>query len=161
MRLKSPAIRLIALFAGILTTAMICSSAFTANAYTVPTREEAIDSETDLMLHKANPELNNRKLRSDDYGYINEWKAIRRVVQQEMKPAASECAGDQYWELRQYDGINGLRPHASLTFDRIADAIFYNRHPELAGASISSSDSALAREWSRIRQAIRVEQPCS
>jgi hypothetical protein len=163
MKFKSPAVRLISLFTGILTTTVICGSTLTANAYTVPTREAAIDGQADLFLDKVNPELNGRKLRSDDYGYIKEWKAIRKAVEQEMKPAVSECAGDQMWELRSYDGINGLPSgrRGSPTFDRIADAIFYSRHPELAGAAISSSDSALAREWSRIRQAIMIEQPCS
>jgi hypothetical protein len=171
------AVRISFLMVGILTTTMVCSSTLTANAGTgqtrevafaaeaVPTREEAIDSDTDRFLYRVNPELNGRKLRSDDDGYINEWKAIRKAVAQEMKPAVSNCAGDQYWELLNYDGINGLpssrRRHSSPTFDHIADAIFYSRHPELVGTPLASDNSVLAREWSAIRRAIMVEQPCS
>jgi hypothetical protein len=127
------------------------------------TRDEAIDAQTDMFLYRVNPELNGRKLGSRDYGYIQEWKSIRRAVAQEMKPRASECAGDVYWELFEYDGINGLpsarRPARS--FDQIADAIFYSRHPELANNPLSSASSDLAQEWNQIREAIKVEQPCS
>jgi hypothetical protein len=135
-----------------------------AHAYKVDaTRDEAIDAQTDMFFNIVNPELNGRKLRSADYGYIKEWKAIRRAVNQEMKPRVTECAGDRYWELFDYDGINGLpsgrRP--SRSFDRIADAIFYSRHPELGGKPLTASQSDLAQEWSQIRRAIMVEQPCS
>ncbi|HEY9597902.1 MAG TPA: hypothetical protein V6D33_09550 [Cyanophyceae cyanobacterium] len=148
---------------GVLTTAIICSSTLTANA--AQTREEAINAQTDMFFYTVNPQLNERKLRSDDYGYIREWNAIRKAVEQEMKPTASECDG-QYWELYDYDWNYGLNvpngsPHVSRSFDRIADAIFYSRHPELAGRPLSSSNSKLAREWNQIRRAIIVEQPCS
>ncbi|MBE9009041.1 hypothetical protein IQ250_02335 [Pseudanabaenaceae cyanobacterium LEGE 13415] len=155
--------RFIALFAGILSAIVISGNSVSATAALVQTREQAIDWQTDFFLHKVNPELNGRKLRSTDVRYIREWNAIRRAVAQQMRPTATNCVGDLYWELFDYDGINGLlsgrRPARS--FDRIADAIFYSRHPEFVGRSLSSANSALAREWSQIRQAIRVEQPCS
>jgi hypothetical protein len=156
-------LRWIALFTGILTMMTAPGNILIANAAPTPTREAAIDWQTDLFLHKVNPELDGRKLQSDETNYIREWNAIRQAVDQEMKPNVSECAGDQYWELYSYDGINGLHSgrHPAPSFDRIADAIFYSRHPELIGRSLSSSNSALAREWSQIRQAIMVEQPCS
>ncbi|MBD2372744.1 MULTISPECIES: hypothetical protein [Leptolyngbya] len=161
MKYQCSSLRSISLLTGLLIT-MIAAGDI-ANAAPVQTREGAIDWQTDLFLHKVNPELNGRKLRLSDTSYIREWNAIRQAVNQEMKPNITECAGDQYWELYSYDGINGLpsgrRPASS--FDRIADAIFYSRHPELAGRSLSSSNSALAREWSQIRQAIMIEQPCS
>jgi hypothetical protein len=174
MRLKFSGVQSAAVLTTILTTTILCGSPFTAHAGTrednfaaearsVPTREEAIDQETDRVLYRVNPELNGRKLRSNDGPYIKEWQAIRQVVAQEMNPKVSQCAGDQYWELASYDGINGLRSgrRGSPTFDRIADAIFYSRHPELGGRKISASDDGLAREWITIRQTIMVEQPCS
>jgi hypothetical protein len=159
----------------VLTTAItiVCGNPFAAQAGTREdnfaaearpvTREAAIDQETDRVLYRVNPELNGRKLRSEDGQYIKEWQAIRQVVAQEMNPEVSRCAGDQYWELASYDGINGLRSgrRGSPTFDRIADAIFYSRHPELGGRRISASNTKLAREWTTIRQTIMVEQPCS
>jgi len=145
----------------LLVTTIVCGTP-SANAAFVQTREAAIDEQTDLFLHKANPELNGRKLRSDEDGYIREWNAIRQAVDQEMKPTPSQCDGE-YWELYSYDGINGLHSgrHPVPSFDRIADAIFYSRHPEIVGTPLSSSSSDLAREWSQIRRAIRVEKPCS
>lgn len=160
MKLKLSAVQLIAMMIGILSTAIATPAR--ADQSNV-SRQDAINSQTDMFLYKVNPELNGRKLRSNDYGYINQWNAIRAAVEQEMKPDISSCAGDQYWELYSYDGINGLpssrRP--SPSFDRIADAIFHSRHPELNGRSISSTNSALANEWSQIRRSIMVEQPCS
>jgi hypothetical protein len=173
MRLKSPVVQY-AVITSIVITAIVCGSPFAAHAGTrednfakearpVPTREEAIDQESDMLLYRVNPELNGRKLRADDGRYIKEWQTIRKIVAQEMNPEVSQCAGDQYWELASYDGINGLRSsrHDSPTFDRIADAIFYSRHPKLSGSKISASDANLAREWTTIRQTIMVEQPCS
>jgi hypothetical protein len=164
MKLKLSAIRPVAMVTGLLSATIVCTYPLTASAdQSNQTREEAIDRQTDWFLHQVNPELQGRKLRSNDYGYIRQWKMIRAAVAQEMKPTISSCGGDQYWELFDYDGINGLPSgrRGSRSFDRIADAIFYSRHPELAGTPISASNSALAREWSAIRRAIMVEQPCS
>lgn len=140
--------------------------ALTTSSQPTQTRDEAIDWLTDLLLNKVNPELNGRKLQSGEARYISEWKAIRQVIAEEMNPAATNCVGDLYWELPSYDANYGSTdpnriPHISGTFDRIADAIFYSRHPELVGTRLSAANSEQTREWDSIRQAIIVEQPCS
>jgi hypothetical protein len=161
MQLKSSLI-----MACILTTTIVCTNSLTARADdSHQTREAAIDRQTDWFLYKVNPELQHRKLRSQDFQYIKEWNAIRKAVAREMKSTVSSCGGDQYWELFEYDWLYGSsdpsQRHVSPSFDRIADAIFYSRHPKLAGTQISASNSALAREWSHIRRSIITEQPCS
>ncbi|NJK52829.1 MAG: hypothetical protein HC936_08325 [Leptolyngbyaceae cyanobacterium SU_3_3] len=150
----------------ILTTTIVCTHSLTARADdSYQTREAAIDRQADWFLYNVNPKLQGRKLRSNDAQYIKEWNAIRKAVAREMKSTISSCGGAQYWELVEYDWLYGssdlAERHVSSSFDRIANAIFYSRHPKLAGTQISSSNSALAREWSHIRRSIITEQPCS
>ncbi|MDF0552671.1 hypothetical protein [Kamptonema sp. UHCC 0994] len=42
--------------------------------------EKAIDGLTDFIFYQLHPELNHRKIRSDETQYINEWAAIKKVV---------------------------------------------------------------------------------
>jgi hypothetical protein len=88
MRLKLSTVQLI-VTTGILTTAIICGNTLTAKAdQSNLTRQEESDAQTDSFLYEVNPALNRRQLRSDDYGYIKEWKAIQQVVEKEMKASS-------------------------------------------------------------------------
>jgi hypothetical protein len=130
------------------------------------TREQAINWLTDLLLNQVNSELDGRKLQPNEFRYINEWTMIRQVVAQEMNSTPTDCVGDLYWELPDYDwNYESTQPNRSRyvsdTFNRIADAIFYSRHPEWVGKKLPSKNSAQAQEWKSIRQAIIIEKTCS
>lgn len=141
-----------------LTVALIFGSANLAKA---ESRAEAVKNLTDWFFYQVNPQLNNRKVRSNEHGYIREWQRIHQVVEQEMEPSQGSCVGDSYWALSSYDipgkGDRGL---VSQSFNRIADAIFYSRNPQLSGYKIPRSNSKKAREWLTIRRSIVREHPC-
>jgi hypothetical protein len=45
--------------------------------------EKAIDRLTDFIFYNLHPQLNRRKIRSDETQYIKEWAAIKKVVNQD------------------------------------------------------------------------------
>jgi hypothetical protein len=141
-----------------LTLALVFGSANLAKA---ESRAEAVNRLTDWFFYQVNPGLNYRPLTGRESRYIREWRAIHQVVEQEMEPSQGSCAGDSYWALSNYDipgeGDRGL---VSQSFNRIADAIFYSRNPQLAGYKIPRSNSKKAREWLTIRRSIAREHPC-
>jgi len=126
--------------------------------------QETIDRWADNFFYSVNPQLSRRKLRADETLYIREWNAIARVVPDILVYENSACGGDKptfEWLLENYDGQsrNGLNL-VSEDLNKIADAIFYVRNPELGGRKIQSGETALANEWLRIRTAVSQLAPC-
>ncbi|OUC12379.1 MAG: hypothetical protein B0A82_22675, partial [Alkalinema sp. CACIAM 70d] len=101
-------------------------------------------------LNNVNPELNRRKLRSNEHGYIREWQAIRKVVEQGLryeKSHPNDACGMPDWYYPNKD--EALK-------ERLADAIFYSRYPERQGEPIDPSDRAAVQEWLKLKRAMNV-----
>jgi hypothetical protein len=137
----------------IVTGAQMASAGSDSNnrtgVYPTEPKGEAIDSYTDHFFYAANPELNKRKLRSDDTAYAQEWQAIREVMVPLVKTNREACGrnGDSaglYWEFDLSTSQN------ASSYDYLADAIFYHRNPDMAGQKLRPNTAA-AREWSAIR----------
>jgi hypothetical protein len=124
----------------------------TAQAAPVPQQAKAdgIDFYTDHFFYAANPELNKRKLRSGDRGYIQEWNAIRQAIAPLVKSSTEVCfrgesSSEAFWEVDLNFNQNG-----GSTYDYLADVIFYHRNPEWAGKKLRTGTPE-ARQWSAIR----------
>jgi len=130
--------------------------------------EQAIDTLTDSIFYRLHPELNRRKIRSDETQYINEWTAIKKVVSNDNLVYGDVCdfkSKNYEWLLSKYDGEGPGRqgvtsPLTSPVLDKVADAVFYTRHPELNYRKIQPSETRLVSEWSKIRQGVSSLHPC-
>ncbi len=133
----------------ILAIALVLGGANLASAN--QSREQSVDSVTDWLFHNVNPELNRRKLQSDEWDYIQEWQVIRSVVNTGLRYDAnnskSDACGTPDWYFDNKD--DALR-------DRLADAIFDHRHPEMKGQAISRTDRVSIRKWNKIKRSMGV-----
>ncbi|MEG3895627.1 MULTISPECIES: hypothetical protein [unclassified Microcoleus] len=153
MLIKSLSIKSISKFLGVfaLTFAMLLGGANLAAAGSrdLESREQAVDRFTDWFFYKVNPQLGDRKLRSDDSPvYIREWNAIRGTVDREMIATPGDCVGDAFWDFDA--GSHGR------SLDRIADTIWEIRDPsgDKTRADVSK------QEWKKLRQSIFREHFC-
>ncbi|HBK99808.1 MAG TPA: hypothetical protein DD001_22050 [Microcoleaceae bacterium UBA10368] len=124
--------------------------------------EKAIDEFTDSIFYRLHPQLNSRKIRSNETQYINEWAAIRKVVRDNLVYELECTRRLSYdWLISKYDGQarNGLIL-SSPVLNKVADVVFYTRHLELGYRRIHPSETSLASEWSRIRRAVSLLHPC-
>ncbi len=114
-------------------------------------RSQAVDRLTDILFYRVNPQLNNRKLQADDREYINQWQRLREAIDPRVKSVQEVCfrpaPGDIGWEFTTINGETYQQ-----TYDRLADTIFYSRHPQRTGQQIPKSDKISISEWSAIRQ---------
>jgi len=128
--------------------ALIVSSPTLAKA---ESRGQTVDRLTDFLFYKVNPQLNNRKLQTGDRNYITEWQRLREAIDPRVKSAQEVCyspaPGETGWE---FTTINGET--YEQTYDRLADTIFYSRHPQRTGQPIPKNDKISISEWSAIRQ---------
>lgn len=112
----------------------------------------AIDFYTDHFFYAANPELEQRKLRSSDRTYIQEWYAIRRAVAPLIVPSQDVCedigANEGLWEVK-------LKSDGDSTYNSLADAIFYHRNPQYRGKKLMPN-TTVAAQWSAIRSEMLV-----
>jgi hypothetical protein len=120
----------------------------TAIAREYESRTQAVDRLTDWFFYKINPQLAERKLRSNDTYYIREWNAIRSTVDREMIATPGDCVGDAFWDF-------DYRSHGR-SLDRIADTIWTIRDPsgDKTRADVSK------QEWKKLRQSIFREHFC-
>ncbi|MEG4225759.1 hypothetical protein QUA44_08120 [Microcoleus sp. N9_A2] len=136
------------LMVGALALALILGGANLAKA---ESRDQTVDRLTDLLFYRVNPGLNNRKLQAGDRNYINEWQRLRAAIYPRVKPAQEVCyspgPGDIGWE---FTVINGET--YEQIYDRLADIIFYSRHPQTTGQQISIGDKARSNQWLAIRR---------
>ena len=135
---------------------MVCTLAIAlilggGNLAKAESRDQAVDSLTDFLFYKVNPELNNRKLQAGDRDHILEWQRLRAEIDPRVKSVQEVCyspgPGDTGWE---FTTINGET--YEQTYDRLADIIFYSRHPQTTGQKISRGDRARSNEWLAIRR---------
>ena len=137
---------------------MICTIAIallliSPNPAKAESREQAVDRLTDLLFYRVNPQLNNRKLQTGDRNYITEWQKLREAIDPRVKSVQEVCyrpePGETGWE---FTTINGQT--YEQTYDRLADTIFYSRHPQRTGQPIPKNDQISTSEWSAIRRYI-------
>lgn len=114
-------------------------------------RSQAVDGLTDFLFYKVNPQLNNRKLQAGDREYIRQWQRLREAIDPRVKSVQEVCfrpePGETGWE---FTPINGET--YEQTYDRLADTIFYSRHPQRTGQPIPKNDTIGISEWSAIRR---------
>jgi hypothetical protein len=166
MLIKSRSIESISKFSAVcmLTFAMfLCPNLDSATARDLESRTQAVDNLTDWFFYKVNPQLGDRKLRSDDSPiYIREWNAIRRTVDRETIATPGDCAGDAFWDFdyRSHGRslVSGARPYGGYANeeDRIADTIWTIRDPsgDKTRADVSK------QQWKKLRQLISREHFC-
>jgi len=130
--------------------ALIVSSPTLAKA---ESRDRAVDRLTDFLFYKVNPQLNNRKLQPGDREYIRQWQKLREAIDPRVKSVQEVCyspePGETGWEFTVIDGQT-----YEQTYDRLADTIFYSRHPQRTGQPIPKNDQISISEWSAIRREI-------
>ncbi|NJR50441.1 MAG: hypothetical protein HC780_13615 [Leptolyngbyaceae cyanobacterium CSU_1_3] len=130
-------------------TALVLSSAKVATA---ETHEQSVNNVTDWLFGNLHPELNRRKLRADERGYIREWQAIRTVINQrglryqKIAPSLNPC-GLPDWSFANDD--EALK-------ERLADAVFYSRYSRRIAKPIVAKDSAAVREWLKLKNSMFV-----
>jgi hypothetical protein len=123
-----------------------------AKVSSAETRQQSVDGVTDWLFGNLHPELNRRKLRTNEYEYIREWQAIRNVIDQgglqyqKVDPKNNACDVPA-WFYSNHD--EALR-------ERLADAVFYSRYPRRKGVPISPSDRALIQEWLKLKNSMFV-----
>jgi hypothetical protein len=123
--------------------------------------QEVIDRYTDNFFYSVNPQLSGRKIRAGETEYIREWNAIQRVVPTILAYQNNECSQSYFWLLVSYDDQPRRdRLLVSDALDKVADAIFYSRNPQLGYRKIQPGETALANEWLRIRRAVSLLPPC-
>jgi hypothetical protein len=150
MRIKSLSIKPVSRFSMVcaLAIALVLSSPNLAKA---ESREQAVDRLTDFLFYKVNPQLNNRKLQGCDRNYITEWQKLRTAIDPRVKSAQEVCyspePGETGWEFTTINGETYQQ-----TYDRLADIIFYSRHPQTTGQQIRIGDEASSKEWLAIRR---------
>ncbi len=160
MLIKSRSIESISKFLGLFALAIVLAiggaNLDCATARDLESRGQAVDRFTDWFFYKVNPQLGDRKLRSDDSPvYIREWNAIRRTVDREMIATLGDCAGDAFWDF-DYRSHGRSLVSGALEEDRIADTIWTIRDPsgDKTRADVSK------QEWNQLRQSIFREHFC-
>ena len=135
---------------------MICALAIALlllgpNPAKAGSRSQAVDELTDFIFYKVNPQLNNRKLQAGDREYSNQWRKLREAIDPRVKSVQEVCfrpsPEETGWE---FTTINGQT--YEQTYDRLADTIFYSRHPQRTGQPIPKNDTIGISEWSAIRR---------
>jgi hypothetical protein len=138
---------------------MVCTIAIalvfgSPNLAKAESREQAVDRLTDFLFYKVNPQLNNRKLQPGDREYSNEWQKLREAIDPRVKSVQEVCyspaPGETGWE---FTTINGET--YEQTYDRLADIIFYSRHPQATG-KIRTGDRSSSYAWLAIRDKIYI-----
>ena len=135
---------------------MICTLAIAIlllgpNPAKAESREQAVDRLTDVLFYRVNPLLNNRRLQTGDDRYIRQWLKLREAIDPRVKSVQEVCfrpaPDERGWE---FTVINGET--YEQTYDRLADTIFYSRHPQRTGQPIPTNDKIGISEWSAIRR---------
>ena len=137
---------------------LLIMSAFTmtlvlggAKVATAETRQQSVNSVTDWLFGNLYPQLNRRKLRANEYQYIQEWQAIWTVINNgglryERADNINAC-GIPDWSFQNND---------ETLKERLADAVFYARYPERRGRPINPNERAAMREWLKLKNSMYV-----
>jgi hypothetical protein len=153
MPIASLSIKLVSRFAMVCTIA-IALLLINPNLAKAESRSQAVDRLTDFLFYKVNPQLNNRKLQTGDREYIRQWQGLREAIDPRVKSVQEVCyrpePGETGWE---FTTINGET--YEQTYDRLADIIFYSRHPQATG-KIRTGDRSSSYAWLAIRDKIYI-----
>lgn len=123
-----------------------------ATGATAQTREQSVDSVTDWLFGNLHPELNRRKLQSNEYEYIREWNAIRTVIDQgglqyeKADPNHRGCDSPEWYYSNKDEALR----------ERLADAVFHSRYPGRRGRAIAPDEQAAIREWLKLKDSMYV-----
>ena len=152
MLIKSLSLKSVSKFSAVCVLASVLAIAGTnlasAGSRDLESRTQAVDRFTDWFFYRVNPQLGERKLRSNDSYYIREWNAIRNTVEREMITTPGDCVGDAFWDF-------DYRSHGR-SLDLIADTIWDIRDPsgDKTRADVSK------QEWQKLRNSIIREHFC-
>lgn len=150
MLVKSLSVKLVSRFS-IICTIALALLLLGPNPAKAESREQAVDRLTDYLFYRVNPQLNNRKLQTGDREYIRQWQRLREAIDPRVKSIQEVCfrvsPQEKGWE---FTVINGET--YEQTYDRLADTIFYSRHPQRTGQQIPKNDKIGISEWSAIRR---------
>ena len=150
MLVKSLSVKLVSRFS-IICTIALALLLLGPNPAKAESREQAVDRLTDYLFYRVNPHLNNRKLQTGDREYIRQWQRLREAIDPRVKSIQEVCfrvsPQEKGWE---FTVINGET--YEQTYDRLADTIFYSRHPQRTGQQIPKNDKIGISEWSAIRR---------
>jgi hypothetical protein len=110
-------------------------------------KSEAINTWTNSFFYNLHPEMENRKIQKHQVLYKQEWLAIQNVIRVNLSwgSGCDEMYDDE--PAGTYAGYYFLGSTAKL-----ADAVFYVRHPELKGRKIRSYETHLKKEWNDIKE---------
>ncbi|MGG6262953.1 hypothetical protein ACQ4M3_24240 [Leptolyngbya sp. AN03gr2] len=135
-----------------LSTLTVTFAIASANVATAQTREQSVDGVTDWLFGNLHPQLNRRKLRSDEYQYIREWNAIRAVINQgglqyqRANPNHRACDIPDWYYSNDDEALR----------ERLADAVFYSRYPERKGRPIAPDERGAMRVWLKLKNSMYV-----
>ena len=102
--------------------------------------DSVIDQHADTYFRDANPEMLNRQIQPNQTEYQKEWLAIRKVLEDRIV-YGKVCYKEGYgYDVARY----------GETMQLLADAVFYTRHPELAGRKLRPGETELIKEWNSI-----------
>ncbi len=153
MLLKSLSPKSIAKFSGIsaIAIALIFGGISPATASPI-SYEDAVNIVTDSLFSHVHPERHGRKLQANEYEHIREWQAIHKVLDQgileyKKKPPNKACENlDWAYPSNQTRDV--------AIDEKLADAVFYVRHPERQGRSIGPNETAAIQEWKKLKKAM-------
>jgi hypothetical protein len=120
--------------------AIIATSIILGNQVLASVPTSVLDQYTDTYFGVVRPEMRDKKIQPHQTQYTKEWLAIREVLKDRLS-YGKVCfqEGDAY-DVKDYG-----EARMALT-----DAVFYARHPELAGRKIGADESGLIKEWNSI-----------
>jgi hypothetical protein len=120
--------------------AIIAASVILGNQALASVPTSVLDQYTDSYFGDVRPEMRDKKIQPHQTQYKKEWLAIRGVLKNRLS-YGKVCFKDGY----DYDVENYGEALIAIT-----DAVFYARHPELAGRKIKPNETRLTREWNLI-----------
>jgi hypothetical protein len=102
--------------------------------------DSILDQHTDSYFWDVHPEMRNRQIQPSQTQYKEEWLAIREVLESRLT----------YQKVCYKEGYGYDVENYGETLQALADAVFYVRHPGLAGRKIRPNETGLIEEWNSI-----------
>lgn len=119
---------------------IIAASVILGNQAIASVPTAVLDQYSDSYFWDVRPEMRDKKIQPHQAQYKKEWLAIREALKGRLS-YGKVCFKDGY----DYDVQDYGEALIAMT-----DAVFYARHPELAGRKIKPNETRLTREWNLI-----------
>jgi hypothetical protein len=120
--------------------AIIAASVILGNQALASVPASVLDQHTDSYFGDIHPEMRDRRIQVHQAQYKKEWLAIREALRSRLS-YGRVCYKDGYdYDVEDY----------GEALIAITDAVFYARHPELAGRKLRPSETSLIREWNSV-----------